>query len=716
VSRIPDNPSGSNTSAKETTYAEQLTRFFDCCYSPGGVIELRAPKMIDGTRFGFFSDHVRLANVALSLSGGAPGIYTTVNCVAEDLLARCDNHTKIQMGAVGTAKDEDIQFLTTLFIDADAIRAKDTSATDAEHTAAIQRAWDIQGYLKESFGWGDPVMVDSGNGGHLRYSICLPNTKEHVDLMRGVLHALAAKFNDNLVKVDTITFNPSRVAKVPFTLAAKGVATTERPHRMSRIVSMPPLIEAVTRDQIVDFWMYAEPSWQQGAREPPRAAPRASQGSTNGARANGAGQAQGFGLLEKALQQDAKLASLYAGDTGGYESHSNADEALCCKLIFWFGPDAGLVDYLFRQSGLYRPKWDERRSQGTYGSITIADALLLQTEYYDPLRKERRERRQQEPEPPEPPKPQPDAKVYTWRDVPCVFDLEARVSWLIEDLVPEAAVTLLTGDSGHGKTILATALAGHIVAGLPFLGFGVQQRKVLYMDRENPLGVVKQHLYDLHIKRTSDLIIWGGWCERIPDTPSAPSLIEFARDEHPVIIFDSLIAFHTGDEQSATDTRKYLQHYRQLAAEGATIIVLHHTGKSEGAKQYRGSSDIKASVDVAWLLEKLGDAADLLKELRLVGFKNRMGGGRTIPLSFSDGRFSSAYERSESDEEKLERVVRRNPGEAQRALIELGKMVGLSKHRVEDLLREGVESGKYEIRKLGHNRFGYFFKEPDLGL
>jgi hypothetical protein len=40
-----------------------------------------------------------------------------------------------------------------------------------------------------------------------------------------------------------------------------------------------------------------------------------------------------------------------------------------------------------------------------------------------------------------------------------------------------------------------------------------------------------------------------------------------------------------------------------------TIITLHHTGKAESAQDYRASSDIKASVDIAYKLTVLADGS-----------------------------------------------------------------------------------------------------------
>jgi putative DNA primase/helicase len=71
-----------------------------------------------------------------------------------------------------------------------------------------------------------------------------------------------------------------------------------------------------------------------------------------------------------------KFRRLWAGDISGYGSHSEADLALCGILHFWTGGDAARIDRLFRQSGLMRPKWDEKHFAGgrTYGQVTIERA------------------------------------------------------------------------------------------------------------------------------------------------------------------------------------------------------------------------------------------------------------------------------------------------------------------------------------------------------
>jgi putative DNA primase/helicase len=90
-------------------------------------------------------------------------------------------------------------------------------------------------------------------------------------------------------------------------------------------------------------------------------------------------------LVEKALssKQGAKFQKLWFGEwEGSYESHSDADEALCGILQFWTQGDAARMDKLFRQSGLYRAKWDEQHGAQTYGAMTVEKALAGSTGHY----------------------------------------------------------------------------------------------------------------------------------------------------------------------------------------------------------------------------------------------------------------------------------------------------------------------------------------------
>ena len=83
-------------------------------------------------------------------------------------------------------------------------------------------------------------------------------------------------------------------------------------------------------------------------------------------------------VIEKASESKsgALFQSLFAGEyQNTYSSQSEADLAFCNMLAFWTGKSAEQMDRIFRMSGLYRPKWDEKRGEKRYGEITIDNAI-----------------------------------------------------------------------------------------------------------------------------------------------------------------------------------------------------------------------------------------------------------------------------------------------------------------------------------------------------
>ncbi|QIN27577.1 hypothetical protein GJU84_11195 [Staphylococcus chromogenes] len=74
----------------------------------------------------------------------------------------------------------------------------------------------------------------------------------------------------------------------------------------------------------------------------------------------------------------------YEADFSDYPSQSEADAALMSILAFYTQKDVALMDALFRDSGLYRDKYDKRRGSSTYGIDTIKKALDFTENVYNP--------------------------------------------------------------------------------------------------------------------------------------------------------------------------------------------------------------------------------------------------------------------------------------------------------------------------------------------
>lgn len=94
-------------------------------------------------------------------------------------------------------------------------------------------------------------------------------------------------------------------------------------------------------------------------------------------------------LLDKASSTgdgDSFSALLRGEWQDNFPSQSEADMALCRKLAFWSGKDREQMDRIFRSSGLYRPKWDEKHHAdgATYGEETLSKAIEATESVYSP--------------------------------------------------------------------------------------------------------------------------------------------------------------------------------------------------------------------------------------------------------------------------------------------------------------------------------------------
>jgi hypothetical protein len=283
------------------------------------------------------------------------------------------------------------------------------------------------------------------------------------------------------------------------------------------------------------------------------------------------------------------------------------------------------------------------------------------------------------------------ATIRTWDEIPNIFTLDVPpTEWMVEGILPRASVTLIAGEPGSYKTWLALALLRGVATGGNFLGRKCAQANVLYLDRENPLAVMRERLAVLGVERSAaaDCRIWSGWLADAPPGIGDIRILEIARVLRPLIVFDSLIRFHAAaDENSATAMSMVMADLRALANAGATVVALHHKPKSEGA-HYRGSSDIAGGVDTAWAVSRDRDAG----LLRLECFKSRFTEEFSLtvrPELGGTGDFvvtdSAEAATEQTDIEKLAEAIRRNPGQPKERVIQAS---GVRRGRGRTLLEE----------------------------
>jgi hypothetical protein len=311
-----------------------------------------------------------------------------------------------------------------------------------------------------------------------------------------------------------------------------------------------------------------------------------------------------------------------------------------------------------------------------------------------------------------------EAPMGELEQIPSVWRAEVQMSFLVEDLLLEAGVTMLSGESGDGKSTFALALAGAVAQGQLFLGRRTEQRPVLYLDRENPVFIVKDRLYRLQIPEIPDqLKIWGTWWDgHNPPGPAHAAVLAFARKAKPLIVFDSLIAFGNCDENSSNEMRAHMRLYRNLAALGATVLIIHHRS-DKGQSDYRGSSDIRANVDGAYVLTRDdgSTAADRLGRLLLRPYKTRGLPEKSMRLEFGGNAFLPVDAPLRRPSEIIKELVRTHPGATQKELRNLALQHGLGDHPLRDALDAAVLGGEIIARRGSHNTLRYYLPEADFG-
>lgn len=135
--------------------------------------------------------------------------------------------------------DLDIEDVRFFFIDIDPVKAdKSASATSKEKHEAEQVAESVLMELKK-YSIEDVIRADSGNGVHILLPIVPMAVEEGRKLCKSFLNFLSDNFSNEHAKIDCAVHNPSRLTKLYGCRATKGSDTPERPHRQSKLTSIP---------------------------------------------------------------------------------------------------------------------------------------------------------------------------------------------------------------------------------------------------------------------------------------------------------------------------------------------------------------------------------------------------------------------------------------------------------------------------------------------
>lgn len=194
------------------------------------------------------------------------------------------------------------------------------------------------------------------------------------------------------------------------------------------------------------------------------------------------------------------------------------------------------------------------------------------------------------------------------------------IDWLVEHLIPMDSASILGGYAGQGKSWMLMDLALAVSRGLRWLGrFPTRQGRVLYVDEESGIKLLRRRLGKLINGRGLDstrdgieFAVQKGLC--LADKQSLDLLrATIDRTEPIVVIIDSLIRVHGGEENSATDTAKIFAQVKRIIRDfGCSVLFAdHHKKPGIGSVSQdlllRGTSEKVAFVDTLLSIARKND-------------------------------------------------------------------------------------------------------------
>lgn len=192
---------------------------------------------------------------------------------------------------------------------------------------------------------------------------------------------------------------------------------------------------------------------------------------------------------------------------------------------------------------------------------------------------------------------------------PVVFDFERDMEppdWLVDGVIERGTVTVLSGDTAAGKSIVADALTVAVLKGEPWLGVEVQRGRVLYVDEENHRRIVRDRLKAFGVTNADRdglrYFLRAGAC--LGERQWNEWLAEQAQSHRAdLVVIDTASSATRGDVNDNTAVAAlYRDALRPATISGAAVLVLHHERKQTGefrnasqsmmgARQWAGQAD-----------------------------------------------------------------------------------------------------------------------------
>jgi len=188
----------------------------------------------------------------------------------------------------------------------------------------------------------------------------------------------------------------------------------------------------------------------------------------------------------------------------------------------------------------------------------------------------------------------------------------AKPNWLVEGRLESGTLSMIYGEPASGKSFLALDLAASVATGRAWNGFNVSQGGAIIFAGEGKSGLTRR-ARAWSISKSLPLQNQPLYLSSGPIDLSEKSSLELIQQEILEIaervdlklaVIDTLSRHFGGDENSATDMASFVRTLDTLRQQNEmAIILVHHSGK-DSARGARGSSALRAAVDMEMVLKK----------------------------------------------------------------------------------------------------------------
>lgn len=191
----------------------------------------------------------------------------------------------------------------------------------------------------------------------------------------------------------------------------------------------------------------------------------------------------------------------------------------------------------------------------------------------------------------------------------------AEPDYLVPGLIARSTVSILSGDTGAGKTWVALALTHAIASGSDWLGHPVPRGKTVYIDEENPCAVPLARLRALGLtdEDAQAIRFYSRTGAAVGDAGATDARLTAILDDAPadLVVIDTATAATAVDDLNDNSQVAALYSRLRAIAErfGCAVVVLHHDRKMQpgesrvpagqsmmGARQWAGQSDTHLAV------------------------------------------------------------------------------------------------------------------------